>query len=181
MNTTDPRALGLALLTPWGSCRLDVDARGRLALAPPPCVCGEVYLPLPTLGDALRLRQRVRPGRRGGLQPLLGVPPQPEPLLLGRAGQPRLARAVEGHRGARGGGRRALPAASAEAPTGRELSTRSDEVISDQSKSHKSKSTLSHMRHARGTGHCALCNTAARAALGVQSVTAHIQGRGAKS
>ena len=36
---------GLALSMPWGSCRLDVETRGRPPLAPPPRVCGgEVYL-----------------------------------------------------------------------------------------------------------------------------------------
>ena len=47
-HTAHPRAPGLALSMPRGSCRLDVESRGAsLALAPPPRVCGEVYLTLP--------------------------------------------------------------------------------------------------------------------------------------
>ena len=48
-RTAHPRALGLALLMPWGSCRLDVETRGSPPLAPPPRVCGEDYLTLPYL------------------------------------------------------------------------------------------------------------------------------------
>ena len=32
---------------PWGSCLLTWSCEGRPAFAPPPCVCGEVYLTLP--------------------------------------------------------------------------------------------------------------------------------------
>ena len=49
-HTPRPRAPGLALLMPWGSCRLDVESRGL----PGPCpttLCGVwsslAYLPLP--------------------------------------------------------------------------------------------------------------------------------------
>ena len=38
---------------PWGSCRQTWRREGRLALAPPPRVCGEVYLTLSYLRFAL--------------------------------------------------------------------------------------------------------------------------------
>ena len=49
-HTAHPRAPGLALPIPRGSCRPDVEWRGTsLALAPPPRVCGEACLALPHL------------------------------------------------------------------------------------------------------------------------------------
>ena len=51
-TTAHPRALGLALVMPWGFCRLDVETRGSPPLVTPPCVCGEVY----RVGSAARQR-----------------------------------------------------------------------------------------------------------------------------
>ena len=82
------KAPGLALLMPRGSCLLDVESRGLPPLAPPLCVCGEIYRTFPYLAGHHAPRPIRLPADLRRHPPLAvaraaaGAPPPP-PLCRG--------------------------------------------------------------------------------------------------